>query len=111
MEINVYEQYFEAAAVCNGVERKGALVFLLSNSESGTISYKACVTLFPHRDEEDYAVSYDAYYEKVLYEGSGRRSKKKEEALLEEFREQIDSILPEGAKVFWDRPLREARYA
>ncbi|MBQ9424625.1 MAG: hypothetical protein IJU42_01635 [Erysipelotrichaceae bacterium] len=111
MEINVYEQYFEAEAVFEGVLRKAALVSLQSNSQAGFITYKATVTFFPHRDEEDYAVSYDAYFEKVLYEGKGRRSKKKEEIFLKEFRDRIDEIVPEDAKVFWDRPLRDARYA
>ena len=111
MEINVYEQYFEAEAVFEGVLRKAALVSLQSNSQAGFITYKATVTFFPHRDEEDYAVSYDAYFEKVLYEGKGRRSKKKEEIFLKEFRDRIDEIVPEDAKVFWDRPLRDAGYA
>ena len=111
MVINVYEQYFKADAEFSGVKRNGALVMLVSDSEAGFITYKAAVTFFPHRDEEDYAVSYDAYFEKVLYEGKGRRSKKKEEIFLKEFRDRIDEIVPEDAKVFWDRPLGDARYA
>ena len=111
MEINVYEQYFEAKALCDDAERKGALVILLSDSEKGMITYKACVTFFPHRDEEDFAVSYDAYYETVLYSGKGRRSKKKEEAFLNELRGKIDEIIPEDHEVYWERPLRDARYA
>ena len=111
MEISIYEQYFEAEAVFEGVLRKAALVSLQSNSQAGFITYKATVTFFPHRDEEDYAVSYDSYFEQVLYEGKGRRSKKKEEIFLKEFRDRIDEIVPEDAKVFWDRPLRDARYA
>ena len=61
MEISIYEQYFEAEAVFEGVLRKAALVSLQSNSQAGFITYKATVTFFPHRDEEDYAVSYDAF--------------------------------------------------
>ena len=83
MVINVYEQYFKADAMFSGVKRNGALVTLISDSEAGTITYKAAVTFFPHRDEEDYAVSYDAYFEKELYQGKGRRSKKKEAEYLE----------------------------
>ena len=49
------------------MQRKGALVALISDSEAGAITYKAAVTFFPHRDEEDFAVSYDAYFEKELY--------------------------------------------
>ena len=110
MELNVYEQYFEAQGVFSEVERKGALVMLVSDSERGMITYKAAVTFFPHRDEEDYAVSYDAYFEKIIYEGKGRRSRKKEAAYLEQLPEIIDQLAEEnGAEVFWDKPLREAR--
>ena len=110
MELNVYEQYFEAQGVFSEIERKGALVMLISDSERGMITYKAAVTFFPHRDEEDYAVSYDAYFEKVIYEGKGRRSKKKEAIYLEQLPEVINQLAEEnGAEVCWDRPLREAR--
>ena len=53
MVVNVYEQYFAAEGAFNGVERRGALVMLVSDSEAGTICYRAAVTFFPHRDEED----------------------------------------------------------
>lgn len=110
MELNVYEQYFEAQGVFSEIERKGALVMLISDSERGMITYKAAVTFFPHRDEEDYAVSYDAYFEKVIYEGKGRRSKKKEAIYLEQLPEVINQLAEEnGAEVCWDKPLREAR--
>ena len=110
MELNVYEQYYEAQGVFSEVERKGALVMLISDSERGMITYKAAVTFFPHRDEEDYAVSYDAYFEKVIYEGKGRRSKKKEAIYLEQLPEVINQLAEEnGAEVCWDKPLREAR--
>ena len=110
--INVYEQYFNAKAKFNGVARKAALVTLVSDSSAGMIRYTAGVTFFPHKNEEDYAVSYDAYFEKVLYEGKGRRSKKKEEIFLKDFRKEIDELArKEDAKVLWDKPLRDARYA
>ena len=129
MTINVYEQYFAAEAVFNGVERRGALVMLISDSEAGTISYKAAVTFFPHRDEEDFAVSYDAYFEKELYHAPGRRSKKREAALLEQLPAEIDALTAAAsavasasadapaavtagipaARVLWDKPLRDAR--
>lgn len=109
--VNVYEQYFEAEGSFGGVVRHGALVMLVSDSHDGMISYEAAVTFFPHNDEEDYAVSYDAYFSRKLYEAKGRRSKKREAGLLETLREEIDAIAAEngGASVFWDRPLREAR--
>lgn len=108
--VNVFEQYFSADAEFNGVQRHGAKVMLIATSEEGNIRYEAAVTFFPHRDEEDYAVSYDAYFSKVLYEARGRRSKKREEALLETLPVEIDQLADTiGGKVLWEQPLREAR--
>ena len=112
MTINVYEQYFGADLMANGVLRRGALVMLIADSEAGHIRYEAAVTFFPHRDEEDFAVSYDAYHSAVLFDGPGRRSKKREEKLLLGLRDKIDALAQAaGGAVFWDRPLREARRA
>ena len=109
-QINVYEQYFSADLVFNGVPRHAALVMLIATSEEGQIRYEAAVTFFPHRDEEDYAVSYDAYFSKLLYEAKGRRSKKREETLLREFQQHINNLAQEaGGTVYWDKPLQEAR--
>ena len=109
-EINVWEQYFAAEAVWEGVERRGALAMLVVTSEEGQVRYEAAVTFFPHRDEEDFGISYDAYRSRILYEARGRRSKKREAALLEEVRGVIDELAEEmGAKVFWDQPLRPER--
>ena len=111
MEINVYSQYFEAEGSFAGVERRGALVLLISDSEAGTISYRAAVSFFPHRDDEDFAVSFDAYFEKELYRAAGRRSRKREAALLESLRDEIDALASEhGAAVKWSSPLAEARF-
>jgi hypothetical protein len=108
--VNVYEQYFSAKAEYNSVPRHGALVMLIADSEAGNIRYEAAVSFFPHNNEEDFAVSYDAYFSKVLYEAKGRRSKKREEALLETFQEEVDQIADTiGGKVLWEQPLREAR--
>ena len=110
MVINVYERYYKADAVFSDVQRNGALVMLISDSEDGFIIYKAAVTFFPHRDEEDYAVSYDAYFEKELYSGKGRRSGKREAIFIDELQETIDLIAKEqNASVLWDEPLREER--
>lgn len=110
MTINVYEQYFAARLVANEVPRRAALVMLISDSEAGNIRYEAAVSFFPHRDEEDFAVSYDAYYSKVLYEAKGRRSKKREQVLVQELQNHIDQLAQEaGGEVYWDQPLREAR--
>lgn len=110
MEINVYSQYFEAQATFNGVERRGALVLLISDSEAGRISYKAAVSFFPHRDPEDFSVSFDAYFEKEIFNAPGRRSKKREAAFLQSLRSEIDTFAAEhDARVDWGHPLNEAR--
>ena len=111
MTVNVYEQYFEAQLEANGVERHAALVMLTATSEAGMVQYEAAVTFFPHNDEEDFAVSYDAYYSKVLFEGKGRRSRKRDAAYMEAVRGEVDALAAEaGGEVFWDRPLMDARY-
>ena len=108
--INVYERYYAAEAEFNEVPRHGALVMFIATSEEGNIRYEAAVTFFPHRDEEDYAVSYDAYFSKVLYEAKGRRSKKREQTLMETFEQEIDQLAETiGGKVIWEKPLREAK--
>ena len=110
MTINVYERYYVAEAEFNGVPRHGALVMLVADSDAGNIKYEAAVTFFPHRDEEDFAVSYDAYFSKVLYEAKGRRSKKREVVLLESLHDEIDQLAETiGGKVLWEQPLGEAR--
>ena len=110
MTINVYKQYYAADAEFNDIARHGALVMLIATSEEGNIRYEAAVSFFPHRDEEDFAVSYDAYLSKVLYEAKGRRSKKREEALMETLETEINQLADTiGGKVIWEKPLREAR--
>ena len=108
--INVYERYYEADLVANGVQRNGALVMLVSDSECGNIRYEAAVTFFPHKSEDDFAVSYDAYYSEILFEAKGRRSKKREESLLAELEQHINALAEKaGGQVFWDHPIGEER--
>ena len=110
--IDVYKQYFNAECVYNGVERKGAVVTLTATSDSGMIKYEVGISFFPHRDDEDFAISYDAYASKEIYNAKGRRSKKKEAVYLEEFRKYADELAGEmGGIIFWDKPLRNACYA
>lgn len=91
MTLNIYSQYFSADLLFNNVQRHAA------KDE--------------HKDEEDYAVSYDAYFNKVVYDGKGRRSKKREQQLLAEFREHIDELAKQaGGEVHWEQPLREAMW-
>lgn len=110
MVVNVYERYYKAHAVFSGVQRNGALVMLISDSEAGFITYKAAVSFFPHVSDEDFAVSYDAYFEKELYSGKGRRSKKKEATFLDQLQETIGQLAAEhGAVVKWEEPLAPER--
>ncbi len=110
MTLNVYEQYFAADGTFGGVRRRGALVMLISDSCEGNIRYEAAVSFFPHAEADDFAVSWDAYFSRTLYEARGRRSKKREAALLETLRGVIDALAKEaGGVVYWDEPLREAR--
>ena len=110
MVVNVFERYYKADAVFNGVQRCGALVMLISDSGAGVITYKTAVTFFPHRDAEDFAVSYDAYFEKELYSSKGRRSKKREAALLMQLQETVNEIAAQHeAAVLWDEPLTAER--
>ena len=103
---NIYKQYFRAEGEFGGVERHGALVMPISDSADGMIRYEAAVTFFPHVDEEDFAVSYDAYFSEILYEGKGRRSKKREAQLLEGLREVIDGLAGSaGGRVLWEETL------
>ena len=111
MTLNIYSQYFSADLLFNNVQRNAAMVMLVCASEAGNVQYEAAVTFFPHNDEEDFAISYDAHFSKVIYEGKGRRSKKREQQLLAEFRDHIDELaLQAGGEVHWEQPLREARW-
>ena len=48
---------------------------------------------------------------KLLYEAKGRRSKKREAALLEGLRGTLDALAAEsGGEVFWEKPLIPARF-
>ncbi|MBR5716576.1 MAG: hypothetical protein IKX59_08310 [Bacteroidales bacterium] len=106
--INVYQQYFEADCTHNGVKRHAASVLLISNSECGNISYEVAVSFFPHNDADDFAVSYDAYFSRTVYEAPGRRSKKREKELLDNLRLIADELATEAQGViFWDRPLTD----
>ena len=111
MVIDVYAQYFAGECVFGGVERRGVLVRLTADSEAGNIRYDAGLTFFPHADAEDFAVSYDAAAEKTLYEARGRRSRKREAALMASLREELDGLAGTlNGTIFWDAPLRDARY-
>ena len=108
--INVYLQYFAAECTFNGVERHAASVMLIATSEEGQIKYEVAVSFFPHVSEDDFVISYDAYFSKVLFEASGRRSKKREQQFMEMLQTEADSLADEAnGKIFWNQPLIEAR--
>ena len=108
--VNVYQQYFAAECTFNGVERRAASVMLIATSEEGQIKYEVAVSFFPHVSEDDFAVSYDAYFNKVVFEAKGRRSKKREQDLLGTLQTELNTLADEAnAKIFWDKPLIKAR--
>lgn len=108
--VNVYLQYFAAECTFNGVERRAVSVMLVATSEEGQIKYEVAVSFFPHVAEDDFAVSYDAYFSKTLFEAKGRRSKKREQQLMETIQEEADSLAKEAnGIIYWDKPLIEAR--
>lgn len=109
--IDVYKQYFAADCLYNEVQRNGVVVTLTATSDSGTIKYEVGVSFFPHRDPEDFGISYDAYASKEIYNAKGRRSKKKEAVFMEQLREYADVLAAElGGNILWGKPLREAQY-
>lgn len=111
-DIHVYQQYFAAECTANGTPRRGAAVMLTASSGEGNIRYTVTVSFFPHRDAEDFGISYDACCEEVLYEARGRRSKKREQALMETLRDRADALAAKmDGVIFWDQPLIAARYA
>ena len=110
--VNVYKQYFGGECTYNGRDRHGVQVLFIAESDSGMITYSLSVSFFPHDTDDDYAVSYDAEKSVTLYQGKGRRSKKREAELMKELHETADSLAKElGGKIFWDKPLREAETA
>ena len=108
--INVYQQYFAADCTFNDLERHAAAVMLIATSEEGQIKYEVAVNFFPHVTEDDFSISYDAYFNKVVFEAKGRRSKKREQDLLETLQTELNTLADEAnAKIFWDKPLIKAR--
>ncbi len=108
--IDVYQQYFEGFCVANEVERHGVLVRLTATSDEGKISYEVGISFFPHRDPEDFGISYDAEASRAIYQASGRRSKKREEAFLAGIRPVAEALAGQfDGTIDWEKPLIEAR--
>ena len=109
-EIDVYEQYFAAECVWNDVPRHAAAVKLTALSDEGILSYTVGVSFFRHDDPEDFAISYDGFYAREIYNAKGRRSKKKEAVWLKSLQEEADALAAEnGGSIDWEKPLIEAR--
>ncbi|MBP3353009.1 MAG: hypothetical protein J6L65_11460 [Lachnospiraceae bacterium] len=109
--IDVYKQYLSGECVYNEVERKGVVVTLTATSDSGNIMYEVGISFFPHRDEKDFGISYDAYASKEIFNEKGRRSKKRDALMLEQVKEVADALAEEmNGVIYWDKPLREAVY-
>ena len=109
--IDVYKQYLSGECVYNEVERKAVVVTLTATSDCGNIMYEVGISFFPHRDEEDFGISYDAYASKEIFNEKGRRSKKRDALMLEQVKEVADALAEEmSGVIYWDKPLREAVY-
>ena len=104
--VDIYKQYFSAECTFNDVERHGAVVWLTAESDSGTIRYEVGVSFFPHRDAEDFAISYDACALKELIRTQGRRSKKRDEQCLAQVQTVANEIAASlNGTIHWDKPL------
>ncbi len=110
--LNVYEQYFFADAVVNGIPRHAVIAALQAESCDGKITYRIFLNFFPYNSPDDFVETFDARVEKTVYEAKGRRSRKREEKFLAAFREEADKLAGEiGATVFWERPIGKERKA
>ena len=108
--IDVFECYYEATCTFNERDRHAAVVKLTATSDAGMITYEYSVSFFPHDDPEDFAISYDACVNEVIFEGKGRRSKKKEAVYLEDLQEHCDGLAAQlEGTIDWDEPLIEPR--
>ena len=111
MSVDVYKQYFSATCTFNDVERHGVVVWLNVDSEGGNVCYEVGVSFFPHVDDEDFAISYDACSTKELLSTKGRRSKKRDEQCLSELQYVADELASTlNGQIYWDQPLNEAQY-
>ena len=109
--IDIYKQYFSAECTFNGVERRGAAVWLTAENDNGMIRYEVGVTFFPYRNDEDFAISYDACTLKELLKTQGRRSKKRDDQYLAQVQTVANEIAASmNGTIHWDKPLREAQF-
>ncbi len=110
--IDVFACYYEAFATVNDRDRHAAVVKLTATSDAGQITYEYSVSFFPHDDPEDFAISYDACESEVVFQGKGRRTKKRDAEYLGEavLREHADALAERlQGTIEWDKPLIEPR--
>lgn len=111
VSVDVYKQYFSAECIYNDVKRHGVVVWLNAESDCGMIRYVVGVSFFPHNDDEDFAISYDACVLKELINVKGRRSKKRDEECLSQIQEYANELAKSiSGTIYWDKPLSEAQY-
>ncbi len=104
--IDIYKQYFSASCVYDEIERKGVVVTCTATSDCGMIGYEVAVNFFPHREEDDFSITYDAYLSKQIYYGKGRRSKKREMQLLSSIQEEANELASQLKGVIdWEKAL------
>ncbi len=109
--IDVYMQYFAADCVFNEVPRHAAVVRLTASSNEGVITYEISVSFFPFNESEEFVISYDAFFSKVLSQEKGRRTKKKDVLYLSMVKETADELAKSaGGSIDWEKPLIPPRY-
>lgn len=108
--IDVFLCYYEASCVANGRERHAAAVRLTATSDAGRITYEYSVSFFPHDEEDDFAVSYDACVSETVYDAKGRRSRKKEAGFLAELQDRVNALAAQlEGTIDWEKQLIEPR--
>ena len=108
--VNIYEQYFAANASFNGVQRNAVSVMIIADSEEGMIRYRVAVSFFPYETPDDFRITYDAYFERMIYESKGRRSKKREAEYINSIQNIANELAAEHQAIIrWDTPIIKAR--
>ncbi len=111
--IDVFACYYEACATVNGRDRHAAVVKLTATSDAGEITYEYSVSFFPYDDPEDFAISYDACESETVFQGKGRRTKKRDAQYLETemLRAHADALAARlDGTIDWEKPLIQARF-
>ena len=110
MTVDIFSCYYDAECLFHEVPRRAAVVKCTCESGGGEVYYTVSVNFFPHRDEEDFAISYDAYAETEIFRKNGRRSKKREAELLQQLHSHADALAETlSGRIFWEKPLGDAR--